>query len=277
MPIHARPMPVESRSRHARRISATVCLLVALAALPASLSAARSAAPVGTGLTVAYGISRSGSAGAPAGACGSRLQCMKAGITAANAATAGLVENVALLIVNVADPDQDVDLSLPERQLLIAPDADPNENGRPDFADAVDRVSLGGGTCFACALLAAKRSLAGARPGSRKVIVLVSERENTFRSSGFTSGGAATGYPSASVRQLRGSFDANTVVRAFAVGRRMSCTYDPWKLGSLAGAAAVTPGGSCTHVSSFAAVGAAVTRAVAAEGRIAAAAARPAS
>ena len=49
--------------------------------------------------------------------------------------------------------------------------------------------------------------------------MLVSERENTFASTGFTSAGAPTGYPPMELSQMAGQFDAHTVVRAFAVGR----------------------------------------------------------
>ena len=84
------------------------------------------AASAGTGKTVVWGLSRSGSAGVSGGTCGNRLQCFKNGITQANTDTTPFVENAALVIINVAEPDQDVNLALSGKQHLIAPDADPN-------------------------------------------------------------------------------------------------------------------------------------------------------
>ena len=112
-------------------------------------------------------------------------------------------------------------------------------NGIPDFVDAVNKVSLGGGTCYTCALQGAERSFETARPGSQKVIVLVTERPNTFGSTGFNSSGAPTGYPPMTLSQMAGQFDANTVVRAFAVGPNVTCASDPGGFGSLNVAAAV--------------------------------------
>ena len=226
-------------------------------------AASAAAAPVGTGKTVAYGLSRSGSAGAIAGACGTRLQCFKTAITEANSATTGLVENVALVMINVAEPDQDVNLKLAGKQLLIPPDADPNLNGKPDFVDALTKVSLGGGTCFTCSLQAAERSFAGARADSPRVIVLVSERPNVFASTGFTSSGAPTGYDPMELSQMSSHFGPNTVVRAFAVGPDVTCTADPNGYGSLAATAAVTPGGTCVNIAGFDGLGPALTDAVA--------------
>lgn len=237
--------------------------LAVLGMLTLACAASAAAAPVGTGKTVAYGLSRSGSAGAVAGACGTRLQCFKTAITEANGATTGLVENVALVMINVAEPDQDVNLKLAGKQLLIAPDADPNLNGKPDFVDALTKISLGGGTCFTCALQAAERSFAGARTDSSKVIVLVSERPNVFASTGFTSSGTPTGYEPMEMSQMAGHFDANTVVRAFAVGPDVTCSADPNGYGSLADAAAVTPGGTCVNIASFDGLGPSLTEAVA--------------
>ena len=72
-------------------------------------------------------------------------------------------------MINVDLPDQDVNMKLSGKQLLIAPDADPNLNGTPDYVEAVNKVSLGGGTCFTCALQAAERSFVGrARPTRRR-------------------------------------------------------------------------------------------------------------
>jgi hypothetical protein len=247
--------------RTGRAFSFAPIAVVAIALL-AGVPSAPAAAPVGSGKTVAYGLSRSGSAGAAGGVCGTRLQCFKAAIDEANAATTGLVENVALMTINVADPDQDVNLKLSGKQLLIAPDADPSPNGRPDVIDALNKVSLGGGTCFTCALQAAERSFAGARPASQKVIVLVSERVNTYRSTGFTSSGLPTGYEPMELEQMAGRFDGNTVVRAFAVGPDVTCSADPNDYGSLADAAAVTPGGTCADIASFDGLGPALTDAV---------------
>jgi len=159
------------------------------------------------------------------------------------------------VIINVESPDQDVNMKVSGKQLLIAPAADPSLNGTPDFVDAVNKVSLGGGTCFTCALQAAERSFQTARPDSQKVIVLVSERVNTFRSTGFTSSGTPTGYPPMELSQMAGRFDADTVVRAFAVGPNVTCASDPSGFGSLNDAAAVTPGGTCTNVASFEGLG----------------------
>jgi Concanavalin A-like lectin/glucanases superfamily len=238
-------------------------IAVVAIALLVGVPPAPAAAPVGSGKTVAYGLSRSGSAGGAGGGCGTRLQCLKAAIDEVNAATTDLVENVALVTINVAEPDQDVNLKLSGKQLLIAPDADPSLNGRPDLADALNKVSLGGGTCFTCALQAAERSFAGARPDSQKVIVLVSERVNTYRSTGFTSSGLPTGYEPMELAQMAGRFDGNTVVRAFAVGPDVTCSADPNGYGSLADAAAVTPGGTCIHVAGFDGLGPSLTEAVA--------------
>lgn len=232
----------------------------------ASSAVGEAAAPVGTGKTVLYGLSRSGSAGVTGGACGTRLQCFKTAINEANAATTASVENVALAMINVDPPDQDVNFKLGGKQLLIAPDADPNLNGQPDFVEAVNKVSLGGGTCFTCALQAAERSFVNARPESKKVIVLVSERVNTFASTGFNSSGVATGYPAMTMGQMAGRFDANTVVRAFAVGPGLTCASDPNRFGSLDAAAAVTPGGTCVNVASFDGLGAVLTDIVNAAG-----------
>ena len=216
------------------------------------------AAEPGTGKTVSWGISRSGSAGVSGGTCGSRLQCFKNAVTQANLDTTPFVENAALVMINVADADQDVNMAVNGKQFLIAPDADPNNNGKPDVIDALNKLSLGGGTCFTCALQAAEREFATARPESQKVIVLVSERTNTFRSTGFTSTGQPTGYPPMEMWAMAGHFDANTVVRAFAVGPEVSCAANPNgpAYGSLNNAAAVTPGGTCTDVASFETLGA---------------------
>jgi hypothetical protein len=214
-----------------------------------------------TGKTVAWALSRSGSAGSPAGACGSRLQCFKTAFAEANASTSSLVEAAALVLINVAEPEQDVNMLLAGKQLLVPPGADPNGNGRPDFLDALDRVSLGGGTCFVCALQAAELSFAGAQPGSPKVIVLVSERVNVHRSTGFTSAGLPTGYPPLDLSQMTFS-DPNTVIHAFAVGPNVRCDSDPNGYGSLNAAAALTPGGTCTNVDSFEGLGAVIATAV---------------
>jgi hypothetical protein len=243
-------------------VSFVVVGLIAIGIL-AGVSPAPAAAPLGSGKTVAYGLSRSGSAGATAGVCGTRLQCFKTALAEANTATTELVENVALMTINVAEPDQDVNLKLSGKQLLIAPDADPNLNGKPDFVDALNKVSLGGGTCFTCALQAAERSFETAGPDSHKVIVLMSERVNTFRSTGFTSGGVPTGYEPMELSQMAGRFDANTVVRAFAVGPDVTCTADPNGYGSLADAAAVTSGGTCVNIASFDGLGPSLTEGVA--------------
>ena len=249
------------RAQRRIRLGFGTLALVALAVLVTG-SSAIGAAPVGTGKTVAFSLSRSGSAGGAGGACGSRLQCFKTAINEAAVNTAPVVENAALVLINVDLPDQDVNMKLSGKQLLIAPDADPNLNGTPDYVEAVNKVSLGGGTCFTCALQAAERSFVGARPESEKVIVLVSERVNTFRSTGFTSGGQPTGYPPMELAQMAGHFDAHTVVRAFAVGPGVTCSADPNGFGSLNDAAAVTPGGTCTNVASFDGLGAVLTQAV---------------
>ena len=137
-------MPVGARVRGSRRLGLSTLALVVL--LAGAAPAVVQAVPVGSGKTVAYALSRSGSAGIAGGACGSRLQCFKTAFNEANAATPGIVENAALVLINVDAPDQDVNMKLSGKQLLIAPDADPNLNGKPDFVDAVDKVSLGGGT-----------------------------------------------------------------------------------------------------------------------------------
>ena len=139
-------------------------------------------------------MTRSGTAGAAAGACGNRLQCFKTAVIEAAAATAPVVENAALVHVNVADPDQDVNMKLSGRQLLIAPDADPNTNGKTDYSEAVNKLSLGGGTCFTCALQAAKRSFdAGARADSEKVIVARRRANEHVRLDGFHLGRRSDG------------------------------------------------------------------------------------
>jgi Concanavalin A-like lectin/glucanases superfamily len=246
----------------------TALALAVLGLLTTSPAALGGAAPPGTGKTVAWGLSRSSSAGTVAGACGTRLQCFKIGISEASTTTMPLVEGSALVMINVAEPDQDVNLKLTGKQLLIAPDADPNLNGKPDFIDALEKVSLGGGTCFTCALQAAERSFETARPDSQKVIVLVSERVNTFASTGFTSGGQPTGYPAMEMWQMAGRFDANTVVRAFAVGPNVTCASDPNGYGSLNQAASVTAGGTCTDVGSFENLGPLLAQAVSGDGSV---------
>lgn len=234
------------------RLGVATIATVVFALLPTAASALGESAPVGSGKTVVFSVTRSGTAGATAGLCGSRLQCFKAAVILAAAATAPLVENAALVQINVAEPDQDVNMKLAGKQLLIAPDADPNINLKADYAEAVNKLSLGGGTCYTCALQAAKRSFdAGARSGSDKVILLVAERTNTFASTGFTSSGSPTGYPPMTLEQMAGQFDSRTVIRAFAVGPDVTCAADPLGHGSLSEAAAVTPGGTCTPVSSF--------------------------
>ena len=252
-----------------RRVRILLPLALGAAALSGAFSATAAASAVpGTGKTVAFGLSRSGSAGVVAGACGTRLACFKSGISEASVATSALVENSALVLINVAEPDQDVNLKLGGKQLLIAPDADPSGNGKPDYLDALAKVSLGGGTCFTCALQAAERSFETARSSSTKVIVLVSERENVFRSTGFTSSGLPTGYPAMELSQMSSHFDSSTVIRAFAVGPQTSCSYDPNGIGSLADAAAVTPGGTCTNVTSFDGLGPVLSDAVSAGGSL---------
>ena len=213
------------------------------------------------GKTVAWALSRSGSAGVTGGSCGTRLQCFKTALIDANASTSSLVENTALVLINVAEPEQDVNMMLSGKQLLVPPTADPSGNGKPDFVDAVEKVSLGGGTCFACALQAAELSFAAAHPGSPRVIVLVSERVNTFRSTGYTSSGQPTGYPPMELSQMTFS-DPNTVVHAFAVGSGVRCDSDPNGYGSLNMAVALTPGGTCTNVDSFENLGAVIATAV---------------
>ena len=254
-------MPVTHRTRSYRLAFATFGLVV-LALLTTASSAFGDAAPVGTGKTVAWAISRSGSAGVTGGACGTRLQCFKTAVTEASAGTTTIVENAAFSLINVDAPDQDVNMKLSGKQLLIAPDADPSLNGKPDLVDAVNKTSLGGGTCYTCALQAAQRSFETARPDSQKVIVLATERTNTFASTGFTSGGFATGYPAMTIWQMAGQFDANTVVRAFAVGPAVTCSADPNGHGSLNDAAAATPGGTCVDVASFDGLGALLADAV---------------
>jgi hypothetical protein len=247
-----------------RRLRFAVLAVMGIALVAIAFSASGNAsAPVGSGKTVAYALSRSGSAGVAAGSCGTRLVCFKTAIKDTNANTASIVENAALVLINVDPPDQDVNMQQSGKQLLIAPDADPNANGIPDFADAVNKVSLGGGTCYTCALQGVERSFQTARPDSLKVIVLVTERVNTFQSTGFNSSGAPTGYPPMTLPQMAGHFDANTVIRAFAVGPAVTCSADPNGLGSLNDAAAVTPGGTCTNVASFDGLGAVLTDAVA--------------
>ena len=211
--------------------------------------------------TVAWAFSRSGSAGSAGGACGSRLQCFKTAITEASASTLALVDKAAVVIINVAEPEQDVNLLVGGKQLLIAPDSDPSGNGKPDLIDAVERISLGGGTCYACALQAAEWSFESATPGTRRVIILITERVNVFRSTGFTSGGIPTGYPPMELAAMTFS-DPNTVVHAFAVGSGVRCDSDPNGIGSLSTAAALTPGGSCTNVDNFDGLGAIIAGAV---------------
>ena len=234
-------------------------------------------ANVGTGKTVIWSVSRSGTAGASGGSCGTRLACFKTAITWANASTSSIVENAGMTMINVAEPDQDVNLALSGKQYLIAPDADPNANGRPDVIDALNRISLGGGTCYTCALQAAERELQVARADSHKVIVLVTERINVFRSTGFTSGGLPTGYPPMELQDMAGHFDANTVVRAFAVGPDVTCSADPNGYGSLNEAAALTPGGTCTRVTSFENLGPILADAVSAAAASTTSAAAPTS
>jgi len=262
----SRPSFLKPCSR-ARPLGLGAVVLTAAALLAPAASAMAAAAPMGSGKTVAFGLTRSGSAGVTAGTCGSRLQCFKDGINEATAATTPLVEQSALVMINVAEPDQDVNLKLSGKQLLIAPDADPSGNGKPDYVDAVNKISLGGGTCYVCALQGVDRAFdSGARAGSEKVIVLVSERENTFNSTGYTSSGLPTGYPPATFADMVDQFDSNTVIRAFAVGPQTSCTHDPNGIGSLADTAAVTPGGTCTNVASFENLGPLLTEAVAGGG-----------
>lgn len=122
------------------RLGFALLALIAFALLTTASSALGESAPVGTGKTIVFGLTRSGSAGANAGACGTRLQCFKNAITEAAAATAPSVENAALVMINVADPDQDVNMKLSGKQLLIAPDADPNANGKADYAEAVGKI-----------------------------------------------------------------------------------------------------------------------------------------
>ena len=50
--------------------------------------------------------------------------------------------------------------------------------------------------------------------------------------------------------EMAGQFDSKTVIRAFALGPTM-CSADPNGHGSLAEAAAVTPGGTCSPIPSF--------------------------
>jgi hypothetical protein len=67
-----------ARSRHRLAFG----LLAASTALLAGMtSTASGSAPIGTGKTIVFGLTRSGTAGAAAGACGSRLQCFKSAIT----------------------------------------------------------------------------------------------------------------------------------------------------------------------------------------------------
>lgn len=254
-------MSVVARTR-GWRFGVGAVALVALALLATASSALGESAPLGTGKTVARAISRSGSAGTTGGACGTRLQCFKTAVAEASMSTTSIVESSGLAMVNVDQPDQDVNLKLTGKQLLVAPDADPNLNGKPDLVDALNRISLGGGTCYTCALQAAQRILGGARPDSQKVIVLVTERTNTFASTGFTSGGVPTGYPAMTISQMAGQFDANTVVRAFAVGPGVTCSADPNGHGSLNDAAAATPAGTCVEVASFDGLGAVLAETV---------------
>jgi hypothetical protein len=203
------------------------------------------ASPADEDTSVVYVVSRSGSMGAPTGTCGSRLACVKAAITATNAGLEG-VGLTGLAIANPAGAARDVDFGARGTQLLVRPGHDGNANGRADVADAAHRLSVGGATCYACGLGAAQ-TIAGsaAEPAARNVIVFIADRPNQVG-------------PSLS---SLGAFDANTVIRAIAVGPRTTCGPTRLKVGrggrtevavaSLAPVATLTPGGSCTHVGGF--------------------------
>lgn len=198
---------------------------------------------------VVYVIARSGSMGAPAGACGTRLVCVKAAVTAVNSSLHGRSE-VAWTGLGTANPSgsvRDVDFGAAGVQLLVEPQHDGNKNGRVDIADAVQRVSAGGTSCFACGLQAADAILEQAsEPGERNVVVFIADRPSL------------TG---ADVASLAGLFDAGTHIRAIAVGPRATCGEQRLKVGrggrsevwaaSLAPVAALTAGGTCVHTGDF--------------------------
>ena len=157
---------------------------------------------MGSGKTVVFSVTRSGTAGVNAGACGNRLQCFKTAVIEAAAATAPVVENAALVQVNVAEPEQDVNMKL-ERQA-----AADRLRRRPE-RERQDRLRRGGGQALARRrhLLTRARSrppsaasTPARAPSSDKVIVLVAERTNTFASTGFTSSGAPDRLPADDAR-----------------------------------------------------------------------------
>jgi hypothetical protein len=237
-----------------RRLRALSVLLLGMIVGGGALTGVASSADDGT--NVVYVVSRSGSMGAPGGACGTKLACVKAAVTAANAAArdGGSVSQTGLAISNLAGAARDVDFGARGTQLLVSPGHDGNRNGRADVADAAHRLSLGGATCYACGLDGAQTIL-GSSSG-RNVIVFVADRPNQV------------GPGLSSI----GSFDSNTVIRAIAVGPRTTCGPTRLKVGrggrtevavaSLAPVATLTSGGSCTHVSGFGSLAEAVTSAV---------------
>ena len=204
--------------------------------------------------TVVYVVARSGSMGAPAGACGSRLACAKAAIAEANAGSTATWTGLA--IANPAGPIRDVDLGTKGLQFLVSPDHDGNVNGRADVTDAAYRLSVGGATCYACGLDAAG-TIAGTASSASTVVVFIADRPNQV---------------GPGVAALAGRFGPETVIKAIAVGPRATCGPQRVKVGrggktevwvgSLAPVAALTAGGTCTHTSDFGSLSDAIQSAI---------------
>jgi hypothetical protein len=232
-----------------RRLWAPVAVLAAATAVGGVLVGGAASSPDGAA-NVVYVVSRSGSMGTPADSCRTRLACVKAAIAVANNRLydRGAVASTGLALSNPAGAPRDVDFGVRGTQLLVGSQHDGDANGRTDLADAASRVSLGGSTCYACGLGAARTIIDSAgSSGKPSVVVFIADRPNQV--------GPATA-------ALPGLLGPDTVVRAIAVGPRTTCGPQKVKVGrngrtevwvgSLAPVASLGGGGSCVHTNDFA-------------------------
>lgn len=167
----------------------------------------------------------------------SRLVCQEEAIVLTNQAAADPSSVVGLSGVAsyaTTGAANDVDLGTGGTQLLVSPDFDGNSNGTPDIEDVVSGLASGGATCYSCGLNAALSILNDASNTSAvNNVIFTSDGENN---------------QGVDVNTLAGSFPAGTTIHAFAIGGGVSCSSDPFALGSMDEVAALTTGGTCTEV-----------------------------
>jgi hypothetical protein len=213
------------------------------------------AAAPGSGKSVVYATTRSSSTSKPVGDCGTRLQCIRAAIKAANVRTMWSVASVSAVKVDGWNPATQtptstfVDLSrLGGVQAWQAPNVDMgwkgDHDGISEFDAGLDRISYGGTTSFRGGLDGVRQAFRhrDAHPTDPRVTVFIADRTNI---DWFGRLGDAK-YDD--VKRWAGYGLEGSVIRAFAVGSGLDCDDDPNGIGSLDDVAAVTPGGTCQNV-----------------------------